>query len=127
MTKRAINYLDGEFIQDYKDIRKFDKDVNLEADHLTPIQIQYLYMRSFYPEIEKSSELRSVIDFYHNQIKKYWTTKNLYSTAFRFFGTFSVQDTVVLPSASTEKSLASNLSVIILFTVLPDMASLKNN
>ncbi len=60
MVQRAINYLDAEFVQEYKDIRKYNKDVDLSKDHLSYTQLHYLYMRSFYPEIKKSKEVEEI-------------------------------------------------------------------
>ena len=54
MIEKAIGYLDSEFIKEYKDIRKYNKDVELSKDHLSYTQLHYLYMRSFFSDIEKS-------------------------------------------------------------------------
>ena len=59
MIQNALRYLDAEFIQEYKDIRKYDKDVDLSKDHLSHTQLHYLYTRSFYPEIKPSKEVQN--------------------------------------------------------------------
>ncbi len=79
MIEKAINYLDDEFIQEYKDIRKHDAKVDLSKDHLSYTQLHYLYMRSFYPEIKKSKEVEDIIKYYQTQIQKYWLESFLYS------------------------------------------------
>ena len=79
MIQKAINYLDAEFVQEYKDIRKYNKDVDLSKDHLSYTQLHYLYMRSFYPNIKISNEVEKIIDYYHTQIKKYWLSRSLYA------------------------------------------------
>ena len=79
MIEKAINYLDSEFIQEYKDIRKYDAKIDLSKDHLSYTQLHYLYMRSFYPEIKKSKEVEDIIKYYHTQIQKYWLSRSLYS------------------------------------------------
>ncbi|MGB5419084.1 MAG: alpha-2-macroglobulin, partial [Algibacter sp.] len=79
MIQKAINYLDNEFIKEYKDIRKYNKDVDLDSDHLSYTQLHYLYMRSFFPEIEKSKEVETIMDYYQTQIKKFWLDRSLYS------------------------------------------------
>ncbi|WP_417875517.1 MG2 domain-containing protein, partial [Winogradskyella sediminis] len=43
MIHNAVRYLDAEFIQEYKDIRKYNKDVDLSKDHLSHTQLHYLY------------------------------------------------------------------------------------
>jgi uncharacterized protein YfaS (alpha-2-macroglobulin family) len=79
MIKNAIKYLDAEFIEDYKDLKKFNDDVDLEKDHLTHIQLHYLYVRSFYPEIETSKEVKTILAYYETQIQKYWLNRSLYA------------------------------------------------
>ena len=51
MIEKAINYLDAEFVREYKDFQKY-KNVDLNKDHLSYTQLHYLYMRSFYPEVK---------------------------------------------------------------------------
>ncbi|MFD0989915.1 alpha-2-macroglobulin [Mariniflexile jejuense] len=77
--EKAINYLDSEFIQEYKDIRKYDAKVDLTKDHLSYIQLHYLYMRSFYPDIKKSKEVEEITKYYQTQIQKYWLSRSLYT------------------------------------------------
>ncbi|NNF75554.1 MAG: alpha-2-macroglobulin, partial [Flavobacteriaceae bacterium] len=79
MIAQAIQYLDAEFIKSYHDIRKYDKDIDMSQDHLSHIQLHYLYMRSFFMDIKTSSEQQKIIDFYLDQIDSYWLNKSLYS------------------------------------------------
>jgi TonB-dependent SusC/RagA subfamily outer membrane receptor len=79
MIENAINYLDKQFIKEYKDIRKYNSEIDLNKDHLSHTQLHYLYMRSFYPDIEKSKEVENIIAYYQSQIQKYWLSRSLYS------------------------------------------------
>ena len=79
MIQKAINYLDDEFIKAYKNIRKYNNDVDMDKDHLSHTQLHYLYMRSFFPEIKKSKEVEKISDYYQTQINKYWLSRPLYS------------------------------------------------
>ncbi|XCF06126.1 MG2 domain-containing protein [Tamlana crocina] len=79
MIEKAINYLDSEFIQEYKDIRKYDVKVDLNEDHLSYTQLHYLYMRSFFPEVKKSKEVEEITEYYQTQIQKYWLKRSLYA------------------------------------------------
>jgi hypothetical protein len=79
MIKKAINYLDAEFVQEYKNIRKYNSKADLSKDHLSYTQLHYLYMRSFYPEIKKSNQVKEISEYYHTQIKKYWLSRSLYA------------------------------------------------
>jgi TonB-dependent SusC/RagA subfamily outer membrane receptor len=79
MIEKAINYLDAEFVKEYKDITKYDAKVDLNKDHLSYTQVHYLYMRSFYPDVKKSKEVEDVTKYYQTQIQKYWLSRSLYA------------------------------------------------
>jgi len=53
--------------------------VDLNKDHLSQTQLHYLYMRSFFSDVKKTTEVERIIDFYQTQIKKHWLSRPLYS------------------------------------------------
>jgi len=79
MIEKAINYLDVEFVKEYKDIKKYNKDVDLSKDHLSYTQLHYLYMRGFFSDVKKSKEVEDITKYYLTQIKKYWLNHSLYA------------------------------------------------
>lgn len=79
MVQSALGYLDREFVQEYKDLKKYNKDVDLSKDHLSYMQLHYLYVRSFYPENKPSNEVQKIMDYYQSQIQKYWLKRSLYA------------------------------------------------
>ncbi len=79
MIQNAIQYLDTEFVKEYKDIRKYNKDADLSKDHLSYTQLHYMYVRSFYPEVEASKEVETIMDYYKSQMQKYWLKRSLYA------------------------------------------------
>jgi len=79
MITKAIAYLDAEFIQEYKDIKKYHPEADLSKDHLSYTQLHYLYMRSFFPQITRSKEVQEITDYYQTQIQKYWLSRSLYA------------------------------------------------
>ena len=79
MIKKAIQYLDSEFVEEYNNLTKYNKDVDLSKDHLSHMQIHYLYMRSFFPEIKTSKEVKTIMDYYQSQIQNYWLSRSLYN------------------------------------------------
>ena len=79
MIQNAIKYLDREFVKEYKDLKKYNDDADLDQDHLSYNQLHYLYVRSFYPEITKTKEERDIVDYYKSQIKSYWLKRSLYA------------------------------------------------
>ncbi|MCK0177745.1 MG2 domain-containing protein [Flavobacteriaceae bacterium S0862] len=106
MIEKAIGYLDSEFIKEYKDIRKYNKDVDLSKDHLSYTQLHYLYMRSFFSDIEKSKEVEDITTYYHSQIKKYWLSRSLYAKGLMALVVDRMDDN--LTSAKILKSLKEN-------------------
>lgn len=79
MISNAISYLDAEFVKEYKNISKYNKNADLSKDHLSMMQLHYLYMRSFFPEIKQSKEVKEISDYYATQIEKYWLSRTLYA------------------------------------------------
>jgi uncharacterized protein YfaS (alpha-2-macroglobulin family) len=95
MMVKAVNFLDDEILDDYNKLLneaqklrekektkakgiKAEKEF-LAKNNLGHTQLHYLYMRSFYKEVEISSKLKTAIDYYTNQSATYWTDFNLYS------------------------------------------------
>jgi len=106
MIKKAIAYLDKEFVQEYKDITKYNSKVDLNLDHLSYTQLHYLYMRSFFPDIKKSKEVENIISYYQTQIQKYWTNRSLYSKGLMALISHRNQDKIT--ASKILKSLKEN-------------------
>ncbi|MBO3097665.1 alpha-2-macroglobulin family protein [Gelidibacter pelagius] len=102
MIKKAISYLDAEFVQEYKDLRKYDKNVDLSKDHLSYTQLHYLYMRSFFPEIAKNKEVQTITAYYQTHIQKYWLSRSLYAKGLMAMVSHRTKD-----SKTTDKILKS--------------------
>jgi|TARA_R110002020_G_scaffold474772_3_gene707204 uncharacterized protein YfaS (alpha-2-macroglobulin family) len=79
MLKKAVRYLDAEFVKEYKELSKYTKAPNYKDDHLSRMQTHYLYMRSFFPQLKKSKEVEEISTYYLSQMETYWNTRNLYS------------------------------------------------
>ncbi len=77
LIEKAIAYLDAEFIEEYEQMKKFSS--NLNNDHLSQMQIHYLYMRSFFEDVKTSKKIDKITEYYLGQAKKYWTKKGLYA------------------------------------------------
>lgn len=79
MIEKAIQYLDREFVKEYRNLNKYNSKIDLSKDHLSYTQMHYLYVRSFYPEIKISNEVNKIMDYYKGQIQKYWLSRPLYA------------------------------------------------
>ena len=77
VIKRAVKYLDSEFVKEYNQMKKYADNIN--DDHLSRTQIHYLYMRSFFKDIKTSKKVDEITAYYHEQTRKYWKKSKLYS------------------------------------------------
>lgn len=73
---KAVPYLDKMLKRDYDDLIKFKTKLN--QDNLSTIAIQYLYMRSFFPEYPVAKEIQTAYNYYREQEKKYWLAQSKY-------------------------------------------------
>jgi len=77
MIESAISYLDDEFVNEYKEMKKYAK--NLNNHHLSNTQVNYLYIRSFFKNIKTSKKVGEITTYCQSQAQKYWKNRNLYS------------------------------------------------
>ncbi|MGB1451598.1 MAG: alpha-2-macroglobulin family protein, partial [Marinirhabdus sp.] len=68
VLKKAIGYLDGRFIEEYENLKRYNKNVDYSNDHLSYYQLHYLYMRSFFPEIKTSRKIDEISKYYLSQV-----------------------------------------------------------
>ncbi len=76
MMNSAVSFLDQAIGEDYQLLKQYG--ANLAEDQLGNIQIQYLYMRSFFTEIPMAQGTQEAYDYYYSQAKKFWLEKNHY-------------------------------------------------
>ena len=79
MVEKAVNYLDQEIVKDLERLKKFHSETYLKNNHLGYIQIQYLYMRSYFPGIKMTKATMEAIEYYSAQAENYWLTYNIYA------------------------------------------------
>ncbi len=77
MILKAVRFLDQEFVEEYERMKKYAKNIN--DDHLSYSQMHYLYMRSFFADINTSQKVDAIMEYYKGQAKKYWTKRSLYA------------------------------------------------
>lgn len=80
MTKKAIDYLDHEFLRDFRDLKRYNKNY-LKEQTIGYYQVQYLYARSYFRDLKITGELKEAVDYYIKQEQTYWLKFNLYSEA----------------------------------------------
>ena len=79
MTVNAVRYLDNRISDDYRDLKKYYTEKEMKNDHISNLQIQYLYARSFFKDIVIDKRNQEAYDYFYNQAKKYWLNKSMYS------------------------------------------------
>jgi len=77
MIENAISYLDTEFIAEYEYMKK--RTTNINNDHLSTMQVHYLYMRSFFKDLKPSKKVAEITAYYQGQAQKYWKNRDLYT------------------------------------------------
>ena len=80
MLNRAVDFIDSEMLQYYKDLERRIKDGNgkWEDDHLTSMIIHYLYARSFFPQQAMDKNAQQAFDYFVEEAEKHWLNKGIY-------------------------------------------------
>jgi uncharacterized protein YfaS (alpha-2-macroglobulin family) len=80
MIARAIAFMDNRMKERYDYLKAEAKKGNmkLDDDQLGYYEIQYLYARSYFKNIELQEENREAFAYWTKQAEKYWTKENIY-------------------------------------------------
>jgi uncharacterized protein YfaS (alpha-2-macroglobulin family) len=76
IVERALPYLDRQLKEDYDNLVKYK--AKLSEQQIGYIQVQYLYMRSFYSNKPVPAATQKAFDYYKQQAAKYWSRFNPY-------------------------------------------------
>lgn len=81
MLQNAIRFLDNEFVKEYDELKRYclKNKIDINKNHLSHTQIHYLYMRSFFSNINRPKNTNEAWNYYLGQSKKYWLSQSLYS------------------------------------------------
>ncbi|MCD8405235.1 alpha-2-macroglobulin [Tenacibaculum dicentrarchi] len=90
VLEKAVRFLDRKIAIQYDNLLKEAARIKakkgqsaseeyLKKNHLSYATIQYLYMRSFYPEINVASKTKTAISYYKKQSATFWKDYNLYA------------------------------------------------
>lgn len=72
----AIPYLDKKIKEDYDNLVKYKTDLKKYAPGYS--EIQYLYMRSFFPEYPVAAASKKAYDYFRSRTQLTWTQQNKY-------------------------------------------------
>ncbi|MEY5049089.1 MAG: hypothetical protein RLZZ175_2448 [Bacteroidota bacterium] len=83
MVKNAIKYIDQEMYNDYKELLASEKKghLKLKDNHLSYINIHYLYLRSYFKDIPVNKNHKVAFDYFLKQGTTYWTQNSIYMQA----------------------------------------------
>ena len=77
MLGSCLHYLDDRIAEDYRTTLTMLSG-EMDKNHISELQIQYLYMRSFFRDIGIDNKNRAAFDYYMGQSKKYWVDNSRY-------------------------------------------------
>lgn len=79
IVDKAIPYLDKKMKEDYDNLIRYK--AKLSNNNLSYVAIQYLYMRSFFPEYKVAPASQTAYNYYTSQAKKFWLSNSKYMQA----------------------------------------------
>ncbi|MBN2727968.1 MAG: hypothetical protein JXR53_01985 [Bacteroidales bacterium] len=94
MISKAVYYLDARISEDLRFIKKYHPDY-LTEQHIDYTQAQYLYARSFFPELKIKGGDQEAYDYFFKQAKEYWTSFNIYTRGMISLALFRADEKVV--------------------------------
>lgn len=77
MVTNAVQYCDNRMREEYEYMKKHNPKYKTE-NHLSYNAIQYLYMRSFFPDINLASRNKEHFEYYKKQEQSYWLQNGRY-------------------------------------------------
>lgn len=107
MVTKGISYLDLKIKEDYDNLLRWKS--NLKANNTGYTQIQYHYMRSFFPEIAVPTATTKAYDYYFGQMQQYWLQNSKYMQGMIALATYRKNDKKT--PAAILKSLKENAIV----------------
>jgi uncharacterized protein YfaS (alpha-2-macroglobulin family) len=78
MLVKAVSYLDNQMHTDYESIKANVSDYQ-NKQTISNFIVQYLYARSFFPDLKIKNQHQEAYDYFYKQSKTYWLEFNLYT------------------------------------------------
>jgi hypothetical protein len=76
IIKPALGYLEKKLSEDYDNLVR--RKINLAINNLGYIQIQFLYMRSFFTDNSVGGDIFKAYNYYRKQSQQFWLQQNKY-------------------------------------------------
>ncbi len=109
MVEKAVHYLDYEVKKDYEYLKKHFTEAEMKENHLSEIEIHYLYARSYFKDrINLPNSCKEAFNYFKDQEEKYWLHQSKYMQAMIGFALYNY-GTANIPQ-DIVKSLKENSS-----------------
>ena len=110
---KAVKYTDDRMVERYRKLEELVEEgkTTFEENHLSYLDIHFLYARSFYPEIPMNGQTQKVHDYFTSQTKKYWMKHGLYSQGMMALSMFRQEEVAtagLIVKALEEQSLLND-------------------
>ncbi|MBL7841745.1 MAG: hypothetical protein JNJ75_16490 [Cyclobacteriaceae bacterium] len=112
MVRNALGFLDSKIKRDYDELKELarQKKINLEDDNIGYIQYHYLYIRSYFKDVEIPANTKEAFNYFLGQAKKYWLNTNMYMQGMTCLALHRFDDkttTAAMIKSFSEKALHS--------------------
>ncbi len=77
MLQKAVSYIDAETLHRFEEMKKHNKKWK-EIKTISTSDLEYLYVRAFYPDYGMDKKVQTMADFYTSVVEKNWTQFNMY-------------------------------------------------
>jgi uncharacterized protein YfaS (alpha-2-macroglobulin family) len=108
ILRTAIPYLDKKIKEDYDNLIKHKAD--LKKQNIGYLEIQYLYMRSFFPQFKIAVASQTAYTYFRSQSQQFWTKQNNYTkgmTALALYRTGNVQTSAAILKSLKETAITN--------------------
>ena len=75
MQMKALNFADKQIQSDYESLQKIK---NWQKNEISPLEIEYLFVRSNYRDIPEPGSAREAIRYYTSLAEKQWSKQSIY-------------------------------------------------
>lgn len=90
MANKGIAYLDRKIKEDYDNLVRYK--ANLKNNNTGYIQVQYHYMRSFFPGMDLAAASKTAYDYYYKQMQQFWLQHGKYAQGMIALATYRNKD-----------------------------------
>ena len=112
MVQNALAFLDSKIKRDYDELKDLarQKKIDLEDNHIDYIQYHYLYIRSYFKDVEIPANTKEAFNYFLGQAKKYWLSTSMYMQGMTCLALHRFDDkttTAAMIKSFSEKALHS--------------------